>query len=152
MKDPVRAAWRGHKFNSIDRGIEFHFSFEEWVKWWEDELGPDWFKKRGCRSGQFVMARKKDKGPYAPWNVKCVTQASNHAEYNARNGSKRRASRVMLCRAEIVGIYRSREKYKKIARIYEVPTGTIQRIKRRWSYGYITDGLGPPGLHPRNPG
>lgn len=84
-----RAAWRGQKNNSKDRGIGFFFTYEEWCQWWEDELGPDWMSLRGCKAGQFVMARHLDKGDYRVGNVKCVLQSSNHAEANYRRMSPR---------------------------------------------------------------
>lgn len=59
---------------------KFHFSFDEWVLWWEKELGPDWLQKRGRRQGQFCMARFRDFGPYEIGNVKCVTSSQNASE------------------------------------------------------------------------
>jgi hypothetical protein len=66
-----------HKRSAKERHIGFKFTYEEWVAWWETNLGPDWINKRGCKRGQYVMARKGDKGPYAPWNVECVTCSEN---------------------------------------------------------------------------
>jgi hypothetical protein len=84
-----RASWRGHKNNAKARGIGFFFTYEGWCQWWEDELGPDWYEMRGCRKGQFVMARHLDKGDYRIGNVKCVSQGSNHAECNIRSRGKK---------------------------------------------------------------
>jgi hypothetical protein len=71
-----------HRRDSKKRKIEFNFSFEEWCVWWEANLGPDWFRKRGSKRGQYVMARLGDKGPYNPKNVKCITSEGNHIEGN----------------------------------------------------------------------
>lgn len=58
------------------------FSFEEWVKWWEDNLGPDWLKKRGVLKVNYVMCRKADKGHYHPDNVYCATSSQNMTDSN----------------------------------------------------------------------
>lgn len=86
----ARAAYREHRWITHQRGLEFQFTFEEWVAWWEKHLGPDWHSKRGRRSDQYVMGRWYDDGPYAAHNVKCITAAENHRElwrrrYKLRN-------------------------------------------------------------------
>jgi len=43
-----------------ERGIYFRFEFEEWLAWWKENLGPNWFEMRGRKKGQYVMARYKD--------------------------------------------------------------------------------------------
>ena len=75
-----RSAWRGQRSNAKDRGIGFHFEYEEWIKWWEDHIGPNWFQKRGCKKGQYCMARFHDKGDYVVGNVKCILVGDNHEE------------------------------------------------------------------------
>jgi hypothetical protein len=66
------------------RGIKFLFTYEEWEAWWEKQLGPRWWLKRGLRAHQFVMARKGDKGPYHPSNVACITASQHAIETNSR--------------------------------------------------------------------
>lgn len=86
-------AYRGSRASSHNRGLGFFFSFEEWVKWWEDNLGPNWKQLRGNKKGQFVMARKGDKGNYEPSNVECVTFEQNIKDATtnkARTGPKRK--------------------------------------------------------------
>jgi hypothetical protein len=61
------------------------FSFEEWVTWWEDNLGPDWIRKRGHRADQYVMARNLDRGDYEPGNVYCATASKNALDNNTWN-------------------------------------------------------------------
>lgn len=80
-----------HKKHAKDRGVQFLFSFDEWVEWWHRNLGDDWLKKRGNRKGKYVMARYGDEGPYAFYNVKCILHASN-----AREALKRRRSEMRL--------------------------------------------------------
>jgi hypothetical protein len=81
----LKAFWH-QQFHCRRRGIEFHFTFDEWVAWWEKQLGRNWMSKRGIRSDQYVMARKGDKGSYRPSNVICITMAQN--TYDAHIGTK----------------------------------------------------------------
>ena len=76
-KDKRRAAFCQQRKTSRQRGIDFQFTWEEWLVWWEEQLGPDWLSKRGCKIGKFVMARKGDVGPYHPSNVVCITTSKN---------------------------------------------------------------------------
>ena len=47
------------------RGIEWCFSFDEWLAWWGADLG-----RRGLGHDQLQMQRLGDQGPYAPHNVR----------------------------------------------------------------------------------
>ncbi len=64
---------RWHAINR--RGIEWQLTFEEWLAWWGDNID-----NRGCKSGQLVMARFNDTGPYSLSNIKKITANDNHAE------------------------------------------------------------------------
>lgn len=79
------AAFSSHKCSAKWRGIEFYFTKESWCAWWKNNLGSDWFKKRGPFKGQYVMARKGDKGPYVEWNVECILSTKNNQD-QALNG------------------------------------------------------------------
>lgn len=57
------------------RNIEWQFTFESWLAWWGEDIA-----LRGNKSGQLVMARKGDQGPYHPDNVRKVTSNENHKE------------------------------------------------------------------------
>jgi hypothetical protein len=70
-------AYAVQKARAARRGISFEFSFEEWMAWWEQQLGPDWLSKRGRLRHQFQMARYGDIGPYRIDNVKCITATQN---------------------------------------------------------------------------
>ena len=61
---PHYRLYRSQRDSSRKRGIDFHFSFEEWNSWWGDDI-----VNRGRKSGQLVMARIGDQGPYHPDNV-----------------------------------------------------------------------------------
>lgn len=70
-----KRAYRAQIDNSRRRGIEFNFSYREWLDFWGDDL-----KDRGKCKGQLVMARKGDRGPYSIENVYIVTGEANRAE------------------------------------------------------------------------
>jgi len=66
--------------NAKRRGIVFDFQYEEWIAWWQKNLGPHWKNKRGKGKIKYHMARFNDCGPYAIWNVKCITHSQNSSE------------------------------------------------------------------------
>ena len=70
--NPERWAYLTQKQHAKRRGIEFLFSFEEWVEWWGDD-----FERRGCGPDDLQMARNDDVGPYHPDNVYKSTTADN---------------------------------------------------------------------------
>ena len=59
------------------RGIEWQFTYETWIDWWGNDI-----VNRGHHSGQLVMARLGDKGPYHPDNVSKKTCNENTSEGN----------------------------------------------------------------------
>jgi hypothetical protein len=81
-KDKILAKFHGQRNNAERRGIEFKFTFNQWIKWWTFHLGPNWLSKRGRNGNQYCMARKGDKGPYAWRNVQCITHSQNMTESN----------------------------------------------------------------------
>lgn len=110
-----RNAFSEQRRNAKKRGIPFHFHFEEWCIWWEQQLGPDWFQMRGI--GKFVMARIGDRGPYAHWNVRCITHA-----VNSREAAK-------ITDAQILAIYRSSKNAAALAKEYNIDHSHAKRIK-----------------------
>lgn len=69
-------AWRyiEHKRNAKFRGIEFAMGLLEWIAVWESS---GHFHERGRTRSAYVMARRRDSGPYAPWNVYITTSVQN---------------------------------------------------------------------------
>src|SRR6266576_4638397 len=74
------------KAHARKRGIAFKFTKEQWVEWWQANLGPNWMAKRGCTRHQYVMARNGDKGCYELGNVRCILSVDNHKE-RKQNGN-----------------------------------------------------------------
>ena len=74
--NPKRLAYAQQKDNASKRGIEFLFTFEQWVEFWGDDID-----RRGCYVGDLVMARLGDSGPYSESN--CFKQTCSE---NVREG------------------------------------------------------------------
>lgn len=136
-KDPVKIAFSGHVVRARRRGIEFHFTFEEWVKWWEDHLGPDWLKKRGLRKDQYQMARNGDTGPYAAWNVQCKTATANGQDRGINGVAPKgiKHGRAKLTEEQVLAIFRSDEENMILSRRYNIAYKNIMEIKtgKIWS-------------------
>jgi hypothetical protein len=77
----AKRAYRLHEFNAAKRNIPFEISFEDWLRWWEENLGPNWLTKRGRRLGQHAMARNGDTGPHKLGNIHCATCSENNREH-----------------------------------------------------------------------
>lgn len=144
-KRTPNVAYHDQKKSAIKRGIGWHFTFDQWINWWEVNLGSDWFKKRGHHTGQYVMARNKDKGPYASWNVRCAKVEENHREFNAHKGSQLKAYRKRLSREEVIEIYTAHGCYVTLATRFNLNVHTVHRIKCRKCYKQITQGLAKGG-------
>ena len=68
LANPHQQAFNNQKANARKRGISFEFTLPEWIEWWGEDIN-----NRGCRAGQYVMARLSDSGPYHSSNVfKCL--------------------------------------------------------------------------------
>ncbi|WP_018322556.1 hypothetical protein [Bradyrhizobium sp. WSM2793] len=73
----LRTDFIEHRVNAKDRGIGFQLTFSQWLEIW---IASGKVRKRGCRRGQYVMARYGDRGPYAIGNVKIISASENIAE------------------------------------------------------------------------
>ena len=73
--DPLKQKYKDQRLNAGYRGIDWQFTFDEWVNWWGSDI-----EKRGRLKGQLVMARYNDVGPYHPDNVRKATAEDNVKE------------------------------------------------------------------------
>jgi hypothetical protein len=137
----MKEAYHQQKSSAKKRGIEFYFTYQEWCDWWERQLGPDWWKLRGCKRGQFVMARYGDEGPYQWGNVEAVTAEENIRRYNKRRTPVKIAGTTHLNHDVVRRIYLDPRKYALIAEEYGVTKHRIQCIKQKHYYRRITDEL-----------
>jgi hypothetical protein len=85
LQESRKSSWRKHnqtpiaKFrfqanNARKRGIEWHLTFDEWWKIWQDS--GKW-EERGKKATQYCMCRHMDQGPYAVDNVYIDTTSNN---------------------------------------------------------------------------
>jgi NUMOD3 motif len=90
------------RYDAIRGGKGFELTFEEWFRIWTNS---GHFNERGCRKGQYVMARTKDLGPYALGNVRICTVEENRAEQaaNLRPETRAKISRSLLNNKYAVG-------------------------------------------------
>jgi hypothetical protein len=70
------------KTSAEKRGIAWQFTFDEWFNWWQ---ATGHWDNRGCKKGQYVMARFEDKGPYAINNVFCCSVEQNNSDRHKFN-------------------------------------------------------------------
>lgn len=78
-----RRRYLNQKVRAKHRGIDFHFTFEEWLEWWQNT---GYYDLRGKGRGLYCMARYGDQGPYAPWNVECLPYEMNSVLGNQKRG------------------------------------------------------------------
>ena len=133
-------AYVGHRDGAYYRKIPFSFTFPEWVKWWEDHLGPDWLKKRGTHKGQYVMARKLDKGPYSVENVECLLHEDN-SRAKGPNGTAPRGENIWaakLTNAEALAIYKDPRPWDEIGTVFKITTHNVQQIKNGRTWNSVT--------------
>lgn len=139
MANKVLWAYARQKWSAADREIEFNFTFEEWVSWWETQLGPNWMQLRGRTKGKYHMARKGDVGPYSAENVIMLSCSQNSSDgahhYGESNGAvKLTAGQVSEIRK--VFVPRSPEfGARALSRKYGVAHATINSClhRRTWA-------------------
>lgn len=81
----LRRAFASQKACAKRRRIGFELTFDEWLAMWESSGK---LKQRGCKKGQYVMARFGDKGDYEIGNVKIILHSENTKERWALKGNE----------------------------------------------------------------
>jgi hypothetical protein len=144
----AKRAFTAQRLWAAKRGIEFLLTFDQWLLWWEQQLGPDWLLLRGVGHGKFCMARPGDKGPYALGNIECKLHVENHREGNfgkqrnlgyqhteeakRRIGLAAKGNRYGQCKltdADVIRIRRAKGAHRVIAKRFGVSQGYISMIK-----------------------
>ena len=93
----ARLKYTVQKYNALNRrNIGWEFTFEEWLQVW---LNSCHWNNRGRETGQYVMARFNDSGPYSKDNVEIITTADNVKA--ATNRAKTSYNKVQSIMAEI---------------------------------------------------
>lgn len=75
----TKVAFYTHRASARQRGIPFRLTFGQWLGIWKRSGR---LSRRGCRTGQYVMARFGDQGAYEVGNVRIVTAYQNNVERN----------------------------------------------------------------------
>lgn len=86
-RSTLRDAFRNQRRRAAERGIEWRFTFDEWLRLWVDSghLG-----QRGRGRGCYVMARRGDSGPYAAGNVSIQLYEENARDCRLNHPSQNR--------------------------------------------------------------
>lgn len=74
---PLYKAFNSQRCHARDRGIEFKFSFPEWLRIWR---ASGKLAERGRLPQQYCMARFGDVGAYETTNIKIITNLENWRE------------------------------------------------------------------------
>ena len=91
MKNPYINDYCKQRYSAGKRGIDWQFTYDEWVSWWGTDI-----TKRGRGKGKLVMARTKDQGPYHPSNVRKETYENNIIERNILHTGDKRSDETKL--------------------------------------------------------
>jgi hypothetical protein len=103
---PYLREYNRHANNARRRGIAFLMSFDDWLAMW---VASGHLHERGCRRGQYVMARIDDLGAYEVANV-YITQSGQ----NVRDRTLSLVSRAKLS-ASLTGHPASESRKEKIS-------------------------------------
>ncbi len=147
-----QAAFDQQMANAKRRNVPFLFSYEEWVAWWVSSLGPDWQQKRGCKKGQYCMARIGDRGAYEPSNVKCILHGENVSDAALNNviAFGEASGHAVLTASGARDIFLSKESRIVLAARYGITIATITDIRARRTWRRATTGLVRENLLGRN--
>ena len=69
-------AYADQRHKAEVRGIDWQFTYDEWVTWWGDD-----YQYRGRGKDKLQMCRKNDSGPYHPNNVYKATLTQNVKDF-----------------------------------------------------------------------
>ncbi len=80
--DRLERAYKNQRVCAFNRGIEWQFTYGEWLAVW---VASGRLMERGNRGNQYVMCRRGDAGPYSADNVEILTASQNLSDSH-RNG------------------------------------------------------------------
>jgi hypothetical protein len=151
----TRQRFNQHKASAIQRGIAFLLTFEQWAKIWK---ASGKLENRGCRKGQYVMARFNDKGSYSIKNVQIIPQEQNHKEARPNQrytpagkltlSSRTKGEKNGNAKLRQIDVERIRTEYElqngrrgvatNLAKKYRVTSGAIYAIVHRKTWKFAT--------------
>lgn len=130
-KKDLRTVYIVQRAQAKHRNIPFLLTFEEWFKIWLDS---GHLHERGCRRGQYVMARFGDKGPYAVGNVAIITSADNLKSRQISAETRKRMSSASKLRKppSYLGHHHTAEAKEKIS-AYQLGTRRTAETRAKMS-------------------
>jgi hypothetical protein len=75
MPTTIYRRFKKQQYHAKARGIAWELTYVEWLQIWH---ASGHFEERGCKAGQYVMARHNDVGGYAVGNVAIVLCNENN--------------------------------------------------------------------------
>lgn len=78
LKQPYYRQFMQQRANAKTRGIEWQFTYDEWIEWWGEDI-----TKRGKGGDCLAMLRENDEGPYCADNCRKGTQRENALELHS---------------------------------------------------------------------
>lgn len=80
--EKLKSAYGNQMRKAKARGIDWEFTFETWLKWWQDSGK---LELRGnTKQKPYKMCRYGDEGPYSPSNTYCGTNRDNVMDMRVR--------------------------------------------------------------------
>lgn len=136
----VRIAYLAQTYQAANRGIRFYFTYEAWIMWWEEQLGPNWFELRGCHCDEYVMARIGDKGSYGWWNVECKLAGDNIRDQvvNGTSNFGEKHGGVKLTEKQAIAVRNASGTLGELAAKFGVHKSTIRYIKQEKLWSHLT--------------
>jgi hypothetical protein len=124
-----RQAYNNQKNCARQRNIPWELTYETWSDWWLAQLGPNWARLRGKRSGQYCMARHGDIGAYSLENIKCILHTANTKEAKPRQSYCRKAPPPKLTKEQVTAIKSMSGTSADIARQIGLSQSWVWRIR-----------------------
>lgn len=131
-----KLAFQRQRSAASHRGIEWKFSFEEWLKVWQES---GHLHERGRLRGQYQMSRNGDVGPYAPYNVRIVPISVNLAERDVRKfrGSSSGTSTLTEDVIRAIRAAEGNEPRRVTAERYGITCGHVYDIQKRRAWAWL---------------
>jgi hypothetical protein len=128
----IRRDWRNHRMDADRRDVSFLLPFEDWLAIW---VNSGHLLERGCRRGQYVMARVGDVGAYVAGNVRIALVEENHAEHWGRPDAREEQSVRLLGNTFSLG---------RKASVSERIAMSVRRQGNQYAAGrvWVTNGVG----------
>ena len=130
----AKRSFYNHRLSAKHRGIKFLLTFEQWWIIWQDS---GYWKERGRLKGQYVMARKGDKGPYAIGNVKIIKVEENIEERVTPRGSATTVSKITEDDVRKIRSLDGKMKRPLVAKMFGLNIWHVRDIQKRRAWKWL---------------